>query len=207
MICTNSHYIDVLNLYFLFCSNFPTNNNSAIEQLATDLATKLFTNERQIDGSEGNNSVKQFIDEMEDMDADQLIVECDPQPQTHPSSESLSDYDILQANLRARIDQANQVATPNPMRNGQTQRDIPLLIRQEFLYYETNSKLGPLLSRLLNALKIISPTSTKSERVFSMSSNGGTKTRLAANDKSINALCFLKSYFMNKRKNNVLNFK
>lgn len=74
--------------------------------------------------------------------------------------------------------------------------DLNKIINQELLHFEATNELGVYLTKILNALKTIQPKNTVSERAFSSSSNFCTKRRSRMSDKSLNTLCFLKSYFL-----------
>lgn len=60
--------------------------------------------------------------------------------------------------------------------------------------------LGVHLNGLLLALNTIQPTSTESERIFSLAANFNTKKRARLADDSMNVLSFLKSFFLRKNK-------
>jgi hypothetical protein len=48
-------------------------------------------------------------------------------------------------------------------------------------------------------LKTIKPSSVASERLFSISGNFVSKIRTILSHRSVDILCFLKSYFLNKK--------
>ena len=70
---------------------------------------------------------------------------------------------------------------------------------KEINVYEDTGVISPNLRKILEYLKTIQPTSTESERVFSMASNTVTIKRQRLNDDSNNAILFLKSYFRNEK--------
>lgn len=70
---------------------------------------------------------------------------------------------------------------------------------KEINVYEDTGVISPNLRKILEYLKTIQPTSTESERVFSMASNTVTIKRQRLNDDSLNAILFLKSYFRNEK--------
>lgn len=74
------------------------------------------------------------------------------------------------------------------------------LIRKEFQLYESTGKRTPNLENLYKAVMSVKPTSTENERVFSLSGNFVTKIRNRLSDDAINALVFLKAYFLNNKK-------
>lgn len=65
----------------------------------------------------------------------------------------------------------------------------------EFIQYENKGIIGKRLEIVLKWLKNIKPTSTDSERVFSIAGNIKTKLRNKLQDNTLNALVFLKSWF------------
>jgi len=77
--------------------------------------------------------------------------------------------------------------------------DINRSLTKEISLFELNGIMTSNLRNILEALKTIKPTSTESERVFSLCGTFVTKRRSALGDDTINMLCFLKSYF-NKNK-------
>lgn len=79
--------------------------------------------------------------------------------------------------------------------------EISKVMQKEITLFELNGQLSNNLKQLLENLKTIKPTSTDSERVFSVSAAICNKTRSRLSDKSINVLCFLKYYFKRIDKN------
>lgn len=75
------------------------------------------------------------------------------------------------------------------------------ILQHEIAGYEKSNILGPNLQKILSALKCIQPTSTESERTFSLAENVCTKKRARLSDQSINNIVFLKFYFMKKDAN------
>lgn len=74
------------------------------------------------------------------------------------------------------------------------------IIRKEFLLFEQTGKRSPNLESKYKALLSVKPTSTENERVFSISGNVVNKIRNRLSDKAINALVFLKAYFIRQSK-------
>jgi hypothetical protein len=80
-----------------------------------------------------------------------------------------------------------------------TEAQIPRsLIKKEFQLFESTGKRTPNLENLYKAVMTVKPTSTENERVFSLSGNIVTKIRNRLSDEAINALLFLKAYFILK---------
>ena len=73
-------------------------------------------------------------------------------------------------------------------------------IKKEFQYYERTQKRTPILQKLYEALLTVQPTSTQSERNFSIAGGIVTKTRTNLADETVDMFCFLKSYFVNREK-------
>ena len=71
-------------------------------------------------------------------------------------------------------------------------------IGKEFNVFEATGERTLHLNMLFQALMSLPPTSIESERAFSAAGLFVTKLRSSLSDKSINCLCFLKSYFKNK---------
>uniref|UniRef100_T1ITW5 BED-type domain-containing protein n=1 Tax=Strigamia maritima TaxID=126957 RepID=T1ITW5_STRMM len=65
-------------------------------------------------------------------------------------------------------------------------------IQRELNLYAESGKLSENLQLLQDSLKTVQPTSTESERVFSISSTFCSKKRAGMSDHSLNVLCFLK---------------
>jgi hAT family C-terminal dimerisation region len=72
---------------------------------------------------------------------------------------------------------------------------IPDNLKREFLWFERNKKRPRIMDQLFLALSTIQPTSTQSERNFSVSSNILTKQRNQLLDKNLNAMYLLKVIF------------
>lgn len=69
-------------------------------------------------------------------------------------------------------------------------------IQQEFKHFEKFHQRTSSLEKLFQALMTVQPTSTQSERNFSMSNGVICKIRTGLGDQEIDNLCFLKSYFL-----------
>ena len=73
-------------------------------------------------------------------------------------------------------------------------------LNEEFLLFRNAGKRTSNLELLYNAISSVKPTSTSNERTFSTSANFCTKIRSRLSDASLNALVFLKYYYV-KAKN------
>lgn len=70
-------------------------------------------------------------------------------------------------------------------------------LKREFNWFDRNKKRTTLLDKLYEALNTIQPTSTQSERNFSVSNSILTKQRKRLLDKNLHAIVFVKSFFNN----------
>jgi hypothetical protein len=75
----------------------------------------------------------------------------------------------------------------------------PKALKAEFSVFEATNKRKKNLYILFDALKTIKPSSVASESVFSISGNFVSKMRTKLNHRSVDILCFLKSYFLKKK--------
>lgn len=92
--------------------------------------------------------------------------------------------------LRSAIEKA--LAEPNPKENFE-------MLRQEFnLYRKTNNKTKN-ISLLFKAIQTVKPSSTECERAFSIAGKFCTKVRSRLSDQSLNALVFLKFYYLKNK--------
>lgn len=69
-------------------------------------------------------------------------------------------------------------------------------LKKDFEYYDKFGKKSPRLQSLLEALLTIPPTSTRAERNFSLAANIVTKQRSKLTDQHVDAIFFLKSFFL-----------
>lgn len=69
-------------------------------------------------------------------------------------------------------------------------------IGKEFSVFEATGDRTQNLEKLFQALNSVPPTSVEAERAFSAAGLFITKLRSKLSDRSIDCLCFLKSYFM-----------
>jgi hypothetical protein len=72
-------------------------------------------------------------------------------------------------------------------------------IKKLFDQYDRHHVRGPQLDKFYDALCSIQPTSTQSERNFSLAASIATPKRSRMSSDKLNAVCFLKSYFMNQK--------
>lgn len=92
----------------------------------------------------------------------------------------------------------NETGAAKPSTSTSLHSDMKKLLQHEISGYEKNNVLGGNLQKILSALKSIQPTSTESERTFSLAENTCTKKKGRLSDKSLNNIVFLKSYFKRK---------
>ena len=76
---------------------------------------------------------------------------------------------------------------------------LQTVIKQEMKLLEATEKRPGKLEQLFKALLSIPPTSVEAERVFSAAGLFTTKLRSRLSDKSVNALCFLRSHYMKSK--------
>ena len=74
-------------------------------------------------------------------------------------------------------------------------------IRSEMKFWDEGGSRGKLLEDLYKSLLTIPPTSVESERAFSAAGAFSTKIRSRLNDKTMDTLCFLRSFFKNQNEN------
>lgn len=74
---------------------------------------------------------------------------------------------------------------------------LSVKIQKEMLLFENGGTRGDFLQRAYEFLMTIKPTSVESERAFSAAGLFATKIRSRLGDETLDALCFLKSYFKN----------
>ena len=79
-------------------------------------------------------------------------------------------------------------------------KDSIMVLQKEFNLYEVTGTRTKNLDLLFNALCTTQPTSTASERVFSIAGIFSTKLRSRLQFKTLNALIFLKYYFLKENK-------
>lgn len=112
--------------------------------------------------------------------------------------EEVTIVDVTPNENSLKLSLANAImASKRPMAEVRPDDSITLL-RQLKLYEATGTKTST-LQKLYDSLMTIKPTSTESERVFSISGSIVTKKRVGLSDHSIDVLCFLKTYFKNQQ--------
>jgi hypothetical protein len=75
----------------------------------------------------------------------------------------------------------------------------PVSFKKEFEIYDRTKVRSPMLEKLFNALSSVQPTSTQSERNFSLAASIVTYKRARLSSPKLDAQCFLKSYFLAKK--------
>ena len=74
-------------------------------------------------------------------------------------------------------------------------------IRSKMKFWDEGGSRGMLLEDLYKSLLTIPTTSVESERAFSAAGAFSTKIRSRLNDKTLDTLCFLRSFFKNQNEN------
>ena len=111
------------------------------------------------------------------------------------TADKFSLFERLQAHIVHTTDFTdNQSNTQSDDRN-----QIQKVIKQEMNLFEATRKRPTKLEHLFNALLSIPPTSVKAERAFFAAGLFVIKLRSRLSDKSLNALTFLRSYYMKSK--------
>lgn len=77
---------------------------------------------------------------------------------------------------------------------GQT-KDLEKILKKEMSQFEADGKKGLYLNLIQDYMMCIKPTSVEAERAFSAAGYICNKLRTRLGDKTINSICFLRSYF------------
>lgn len=115
----------------------------------------------------------------------------DDELQISEVSQSKNNHQILSEKLQSNID---KILTPMKLQES----SFSTSILTELTSYETTGIMSENLKLIFEALKCIQPTSTESERVFSLAGNIVTCKRQRLSDDNINMILFLKSFFLKK---------
>ena len=161
--------------------NFPISSKYIIKRLAEEFFIRLF-NENQTEQDVQLETENEILNQNDD----EIVITSD--------IISTTETEELNRRLAIAIKESEKICVP-------TTNNFNKILKKEMLLFEDSGKMPLNLEKLFNALKCIQPTSTESERVFSTSSNFCSKKRSNLSDKSINMLCFLKSYFLRMDKN------
>ena len=102
----------------------------------------------------------------------------------------------LQAHLQQEIGVCMRIPDPE---ESSVEFDLQKIILKEFALFEATKVRPTNLQQLYLALGTIQPTSVEAERAFSVCGLFITKRRNRLSDKSINALCFLKSHLLKSK--------
>ena len=147
-------------------SKFLIPTKASIINLGTELIRRLF------DDQDVSGNKQQKLEEI---------------PSTSKSRESFEDklYGKLKQSIGSATISNQTKLNGNPNDN----------IKKEFQCYEQTQKRTPILQKLYEALLTVQPTSTQSERNFSIARRIVTKTRSSHVDDTVDMFCFLKSYF------------
>ena len=96
--------------------------------------------------------------------------------------------------IEAKLNSAAALADDNK------HKDFNKLIRQEMSFYEGGLVRGKYLQQAYNYFQTVQPTSVEPERAFSAASLFCTKIRSSLDDDTLDALCFLRAYFLKEQK-------
>lgn len=154
-----------------------------------------------------NLFIQHFADDFDDHDGvencgrstDAVAVDADAVDIDGETERSYSgNFDDLSKQLNEAI---QKETAPSSSSNMTSKREGMIkIIKHETTGFDRTSVLGENMNKVLSALKTIQSTSTESERVFSLAANIVTKRRSRLEDKSLNNICFLRSYFMRKKR-------
>lgn len=81
----------------------------------------------------------------------------------------------------------------------QYEKSTTAAIKTEFTVFQTSGVRGRCLQSAYNYLLSVPPASVEAERAFSAAGLLCTKIRSRMSDKSLDALCFLRSYYTTAR--------
>lgn len=155
---------------------FKLNSKSDITKTAKLMMNKLYEDKSSTNEINCNND-------------DKDVTTLNDKEDTQVEPNNLSSQEIsLDEKLEACI-----LKTLRPM---STTSDDYKLLTNEINIFNATGKITENLELLRNALNTIRPTSTQNERNFSISGNFVSKIRNRLSDKSIDNLCFLKSFLM-----------
>lgn len=107
-----------------------------------------------------------------------------------PSAQVTTISSTIQDRLKNSIGSVQQVNQEAPVAEN---------FKKLFDQYDRHHVRDPQLDQLFDALCSIQPTSTQSERNFSLAAGIATPKRSKLSSKKLNAICFLKSYFLNQK--------
>ena len=80
-----------------------------------------------------------------------------------------------------------------------SKRDYQKLVRKEIIYFEAEGVQEKYLELMYNYLLTLPSTSVESERAFSASEVICTKIRSSMNDETLDAIAFLRAYFIDEK--------
>ena len=101
--------------------------------------------------------------------------------------------------LQAHIEHSTDFTDTQSDTQSDDRNQLQEVIKQEMNLFEVTRKRPTKLELLFNALLSIPPTSVEAERAFSAAGLFVTKLRSRLSDKSLNALTFLRSYYMKNK--------
>lgn len=100
--------------------------------------------------------------------------------------------------LKERLDNAIQIKTKVMKCSNNVNYSLKTIVKQELQLFDSTTNRSSNIDKLAQALKTIPPSSVEAERAFSSAGLFITKLRTKLSDKSIDCLCFLRTYLQNK---------
>lgn len=146
-------------------SFFKLTSRNEIYKMANELLSRMFSNSARVDINVENVDIQ---------------------------NENRREHLSLQEELNLSI--LESVADIKPSNNDVT-RCKRMTMKQEFNMFQATGERTPNLQLLRDALSTIKPTSTQNERNFSIATDFVSKKRTRLSSETLDALCFLKSYF------------
>lgn len=164
----------------------PVTTKKACVVLLINLFTQYFADgfDDDADGGAENGRSGDIVDMVGEMD------------QSHSAN-----VDDLSKQLNEAIQKETAPSSSATASNMTSQRERMIkIIKHEITGFDKTSLLGENMIKVLSALKTIQSTSTESERAFSLAAGVVTKRRSRLGDRSLNNICFLRGFFLRKKR-------
>lgn len=173
------------NKDLLGTAELPTASKKVCTNLLLELFTKNFADDFNIENEINNAELSTYADDNDIVDRmERLPSPCTP------------DFD-LNKQLKEAIQKETALSVSTTTLD--KRQEMAKIIKHEITGFEKTFILGENMKKVLTALKTIQSTSTESERAFSLAANVVTKRRSRLSDRSVNNICFLRNYFLQKQ--------